>query len=263
MPPIYNTIGTHYNSTRQADAYLTQRLYALLQPAPGKTYLDIGCGTGNYTIALSKMGVNFTGIEPAENMLSIARCNSQQVNWVFGSAEDIPANNDTFDGAIATLTIHHWADMEKAMHELYRVCKNQTKIVFFTATPVQMEGYWLNYYFPKMLALSAEQMPSYEKVKQSLEKAGFEITEIEKYDIQDDLQDLFLYSGKNKPEIYLDAAVRNGISSFAALAHAEEVMAGLARLTRDIENGEFNAVKRAYDNDKGDYLFIVAKKQLT
>jgi hypothetical protein len=38
--------------------------------------------------------------------------------------------------------------------------------------------------------------------------------------------DLFLYAGKHKPSIYLDARVRGGIATFAALAEATEVETG-------------------------------------
>ncbi len=48
----YDTIGTGYDGTRQADAYLVGRLLTLLDRPPGSRILDVGCGTGNYTSAL-------------------------------------------------------------------------------------------------------------------------------------------------------------------------------------------------------------------
>jgi ubiquinone/menaquinone biosynthesis C-methylase UbiE len=260
MNPKYNHIGISYNTTRRADPYLTDRLRALLHPASEKIYLDIGCGTGNYTIALSKKGLNFTGVEPSEKMLTEARASYPQINWLSGSAEQIPADDDTFDGAMATLTIHHWTDLNKGIKELYRVCKHQSRIVFFTATPAQMEGYWLNHYFPRMLEASIEQMPTLGQIKSTLENAGFEITGTEKYFVQQNLQDLFLYSGKHQPELYFDANVRRGISSFAALANAKEVNEGLLKLRADVDKGQFEQRKKTFDNDKGDYLFILATK---
>jgi SAM-dependent methyltransferase len=259
LEPIYNFIGAEYNSTRKADPYLTGRLLYFLNPYPGKAYLDIGCGTGNYTIALAKHGLNFTGVEPSEKMLEIARKNDTGISWLYGSAENIPAGGNTFNAVIATLTIHHWKDLNLALKEIYRVTKENGTIVFFTAAPEQIAGYWLNHYFPQMLRSSIIQMPSVDVIADALSNAGFEIKTTEKYFIQDDLQDLFLYAGKNRPEIYFDEAIRNGISSFAALANAEEVETGLLKLKSDLESCRFWQIKEKYDNDLGDYLFIVAE----
>ena len=76
----YDEIGTGYNSTRQADPYLTGRLFSLLQPQSDKLYLDIGCGTGNYTCVLADKGLNFIGVEPSEKMLSEAKSKNQKIN---------------------------------------------------------------------------------------------------------------------------------------------------------------------------------------
>ena len=46
----YNKIGTNYNQTRRADPFLTECLFKHLNPKTKGLYLDIGCGTGNYTV---------------------------------------------------------------------------------------------------------------------------------------------------------------------------------------------------------------------
>ncbi|MCB0785182.1 MAG: methyltransferase domain-containing protein, partial [Flavobacteriales bacterium] len=69
----YDTIGTGYDGTRQADAYLVGRLLTLLDRPPGSRILDVGCGTGNYTSALQVLGLSMTGVEPSERMLAEAR----------------------------------------------------------------------------------------------------------------------------------------------------------------------------------------------
>ncbi|MBX3163806.1 MAG: hypothetical protein KF900_04950 [Bacteroidetes bacterium] len=38
----YDKIGTNYNSTRQADVYLTERLFHLLQPQKEKYQNNLG-----------------------------------------------------------------------------------------------------------------------------------------------------------------------------------------------------------------------------
>jgi SAM-dependent methyltransferase len=258
---IYNRIGNDYNGTRCADAFITSRLIALLAPNPDGLYLDIGCGTGNYTIALAEKGFDFYGVEPSAKMLNEAQSNNNNIKWLLGTAEQIPLPDNFFGGAIGTLTLHHWKDLNAAFKELNRVLRKQATIVFLTATPEQMKGYWLNHYFPEMLHKSIIQMPSIEVLKENMIKNGFEISNTEKYFIPDDLQDCFLYVGKNKPELYLDERIRKGISSFSALANVEEVELGLSELESDIKTGKFEEIKRKYHNNLGDYLFISAKKK--
>ncbi|MDF2433516.1 MAG: hypothetical protein JWP44_3147 [Mucilaginibacter sp.] len=263
MKTKYDLIATRYNATRQADPYLTGRLVYLLGPGSGKQFLDIGCGTGNYTIVLSNRGLNFTGVEPSENMLREARKRDGKINWLQGSAERIPANDDTFDGVIATLTIHHWTGLEQSFKEIYRVTKQNGTVVLFTSTPEQMKGYWLNYYFPDMLKSSMIQMPALDVITDALTSAGFADITTEEYFVHEDLKDHFLYSGKHRPTLYFNEAIRNGISSFAALANADEVEKGLSKLAADIETGKFMEIQNNYNNKRGDYLFIKAKKPLT
>jgi hypothetical protein len=140
------------------------------------------------------------------------------------------------------------------------VLKQGGKLVIFTAAPEQMKGYWLNHYFPKMLQDSILQMPSMDTIKEAAADAGFKIMRTEKYFIQDDLKDLFLYAGKNRPGFYLDEQVRKGISSFSALANADEVKQGLLALKNDIETGKFDEINAKFENEMGDYLFITAQK---
>tara|TARA_B100000378_G_scaffold247155_1_gene219069 strand:+ start:423 stop:1205 length:783 start_codon:yes stop_codon:yes gene_type:complete len=258
MPAKYDSIGIGYNRTRQADPYLTDRLYALLDPVEKNHYLDVGCGTGNYTLALHQRSVQLTGVDPSEKMLQEARNNSNAIEWISGQVENLPFEDRTFDGAIATLTMHHWQDIEQGLKEICRVLKKDSRLVLFTSTPTQMKGYWLNHYFPVMMETSTRQMPALELVTSGLENNGFTIMEMERYFVKEDLKDLFLQSGKHNPMLYFTTEVRSGISSFAALSNREEVTKGLDRLAQDIETGHVKKVIEEYDSDEGDYLFIVA-----
>ena len=255
----YDRIGIDYNETRKPDPYLCDRLFHLLNPKKDSIYLDIGCGTGNYTCQIFKRGVQLIGVDPSMEMLEIARSRTDGIIWKKGNAENIPLENNSVEGVMASLTLHHWADLNKGFNELNRVIKKGGQIVFFTATPKQMEGYWLNEYFPKMLQVSIEQMPTFNFIKNNLDKNGFKIISTEKYFIKNDLQDLFLYAGKNRPKLYLNKKMRKGISSFSDLANKEEVEHGLEKLKEDILSERINRVIKNYENEKGDYLFIVAE----
>lgn len=256
----YDTIGTGYNSTRKVDPYILEKLHYHLQPKTDKQYLDIGCGTGNYTIAFANKGFEFIGVEPSEKMLNEAKLRNQNIHWLKGTAEKIPIDEKIFDGIISTLTIHHWTDLKKAFIEINRVLSNNGRFVLFTSTPEQMKGYWLNYYFPKMLHSSIAQMPSLLDIQEALKQTDLEIIDIEKYFIKDNLQDCFLYIGKNNPSLYFNEAIRNGISSFSTLANIHEVEQGLSKLRNDIDNNTFEKIKVQYLNELGDYLFITIGK---
>jgi ubiquinone/menaquinone biosynthesis C-methylase UbiE len=256
----YDKIGINYNETRRPDPYLVSRLFHHLQPQKVKTYLDIGCGTGNYTIELHKKGVDFIGIEPSGEMLKVAKSKCSTIEWKKGKVEAIPLRNESVDGVLGSLTIHHWSDLKKGFQELHRVSKTKSRLVIFTSTPEQMNGYWLNHYFPKMLADSKVQMPNLNIVIECLKQANFRNITTEKYFIQNNLQDLFLYAGKNRPELYLNPNVRKGISSFSALANQKEVQRGLKQLEQDITTNDIQEIIAKYENDKGDYLYIIAEK---
>jgi ubiquinone/menaquinone biosynthesis C-methylase UbiE len=257
---IYDSIGNGYNTTRCADPYLSERLFQLLKPEPGKKYLDIGCGTGNYTIDLANRNISLWGMDPSAKMLSEAKAKSNRINWIYGFAEDIPFTDGFFDGAIATLTIHHWTNLESSFKEICRILKPESPLLIFTSTPQQMEGYWLNHYFPKIMKKADYKMPSLSKVESSLRDAGFELTLTENYFIRDDLKDLFLYSCKNKPELCFDENIRKGISTFALSENQEEIELGLLNLKNDLEQNHWEQIKNKFENSHGDYLFILAKK---
>ncbi len=257
----YNRIGVNYNRTRKADPFLVDRFLHFLNPNPNGLYLDIGCGTGNYTIAIQSKGFHFIGIDPSQKMLDKAEAKNKFIDWKIGRAENTGLQNECIDGAMASLTLHHWSNLELEFKELYRVLKPNTSIVIFTATPKQMKGYWLQHYFPKMLEDSIKQMPTFQNIKNAMEHAGFSISQIETYAIKPDLKDLFLYSGKQHPEYYLNSEIRSGISSFSDLANSKEINQGLKNLKSDIESNKIDEIIKSYENDLGDYLFIIGQKE--
>ncbi len=260
MSTKYNKIGINYNQTRKADPYLTEQLLLHLKPNKKGLYLDIGCGTGNYTNALQEKGFQFIGIDPSIEMLQKAQSQNKNIQWKIGSAEKTDLPQQSVDGIIGTLTIHHWVNLTRAFSELAYILKPNSKIIIFTSTPKQMQGYWLNHYFPKMLEDSMTQMPTRETVEQTMHTAGLKITETETYSTKPDLQDQFLYCGKQNPELYFDESIRHGISSFSALANLEEVENGLSKLREDIDSGKIDEIKKSYQNNLGDYLYIIGEK---
>lgn len=256
---IYDSIGQQYNRTRKADPYLGNRLLNLLEPKKDKLYLDLGCGSGNYTRFIANKEWSIIGIDPSQKMLDYASATVSNIKWMLGSSENIPLPNSSVDGVIITLSIHHWKDLSKSALELNRVLKPSAKIIVFTSSPEQMKGYWLNHYFPKMMDSAIKQMPSIEIFTQYL-KGNFSIVNRESYFVKENLEDHFLYVGKHCPQLYLNPNLRQGISSFTALSNHEEVSEGLKKLEADIKNNRIQGLIKSYENDLGDYSFLVFRK---
>jgi ubiquinone/menaquinone biosynthesis C-methylase UbiE len=260
MHKIYDEIGNGYDTTRKADPFILSQFKSLLNIESNKKYLDVACGTGNYTSEISKIGGSWNAFDQSDVMLSEAINKSKVVKWSKFDVEKTDFESNLFNGIMCSLAIHHFPNLSNAFREISRILKSTGKIVLFTATPEQMYSYWLNEYFPDMMKKSCEQMPTLDSISSAIKPHGLSIESTVPFFIEPELQDFFLYSGKQRPEIYLVQSVRDGISSFRNLCAEKELDQGLSKLQSDIESGAIDEVIKKYENKIGDYLFVVLSK---
>ena len=98
----------------------------MLNPAPGETVLDIGCGTGVSLRPFIDMGLQVTGIDPSPYMLDIALKNlGHRADLHRGFAEDLPFDDNSFNYASLFTTLEFVEDHKKALEEASRVAKDQ------------------------------------------------------------------------------------------------------------------------------------------
>jgi len=258
MDALYDSIGVGYDTTRRPDPRIAARLRHHLAPKADERYLDLACGTGNYTAMLSQKGIALVGLDRAASMLQAARAKAPQVPWCQGDALALPFADDAFQGAVCSLAIHHFPDKAAAFAEVRRVLV-RGRFVIFTATPEQESGYWLNHYFPEMIARSGRIMPSLATLRGDLAAAGFRFLAYEPWDVPPDPVDLMLYAGKHRPALYLDAEFRRGTSGFAKFCEPGELRDGLQHLEADIASGRIDEVVAGYAHNRGDYGFAVAE----
>jgi ubiquinone/menaquinone biosynthesis C-methylase UbiE len=260
MNAIYDEIGCGYDTTRQADPEILNTLANLISLNENGLYLDVGCGTGNYTHPLSQKGGAWKAFDQSELMIEKAKEKNSSIEWGVFDVVSTPYKSASFNSVLCTLAIHHFPNLNAAFKEISRVLALKGKFIILTSTPEQMENYWLNHYFPKMLERSINQMPSISKIEEALHKASLKLVENKPFAVSNKLKDLFLYSGKQRPEMYLSEAVRAGISSFRNFCSNSELESGLSLLATDIESGNINSIIRKYEDGKGDYCFLVAQK---
>ena len=247
--------GDGYDMTRRADAALSDMLVAALALSPQGHYLDIGCGTGNYTIALAAQGGDWVGLDPAAAMLARARAKAPSLSWVEARAEALPFASGIFDGLTCILALHHMADIATVFREMARVMRTGAKLVIFTATPTQARACWLAAYFPDMIARDASCLPSLAAIDAAAQAAGLARHAYAAFHITETTQDRFFYSGKYRPEIYLDTQVRANMSPFRLIERAE-LATGLAALKADIDSGLVAEKIATAGGGDGDYCVL-------
>jgi ubiquinone/menaquinone biosynthesis C-methylase UbiE len=272
----YDRIGGAYDSTRRADSYIVRRMLTHLHASDRNRYLDVACGTGNYTLAFAGAGVEVVGVDSSPRMVAAAArkatpaaardgaadpsvAHRHPAEWAVADVTRLPFPAATFTGASCILALRYFADLDAAIGELGRVI-GAGPIVLFTATPEQIRRYWLRTYFPETVERTAAQAYSVARITRALNAAGFPRVETEPYSVRPDLEDLFLYSGKHRPSLYLSPAVRAGMWSFATLAPPSEEATGCAELRRDLASGRIATVVPTEDDPGGDYLFVVAER---
>jgi ubiquinone/menaquinone biosynthesis C-methylase UbiE len=234
----YNSIGSNYNQNRTADHRVLAVIKELLELPSGSTIADVGAGTGNYSNALADLGYKLEAVEPAGEMRRQAIPNPR-VHWLSGSAEAIPLNNNSVDGVIIILSLHHFSSISHAAREMYRICPDGP-IVIFTMDPRKSEPFWFDDYFPEISQHVLKVFPPIDEVAGIISGSGKWQTLIKKFPLPPDLADRNMCSAWAKPEMYFDAQMRKNTSGFA-LASPAIVERGLKRLQHDLQSGQWDS----------------------
>ena len=102
MTAAYDSIGIDYARLRQPDPRIAARIEAAVGGA--RTILNVGAGTGSYEPARRAV----TALEPSAEMIRQRPVGAAPA--VQGVAEALPFPDQSFDAAMAVLTVHHWTD---------------------------------------------------------------------------------------------------------------------------------------------------------
>ena len=104
-------------------------LIQLMNPVKRKKLIDVACGTGD----LAKLYLDATGIkekilcvDPNKGMINRGKNKLKKyknIKWLIGSAENLPASNNTYDYYTISFGLRNTKNLNKALSEAYRVLK--------------------------------------------------------------------------------------------------------------------------------------------
>jgi len=223
--PAYDRIGIGYSAVRRPEPRIAARIEAALGEA--RSVLNVGAGTGSYEPADREV----TAVEPSQTMIDQRPAGSAPVFQ--GLAEDLPFGDDSFDAAMAMITVHHWRDMPAGLAEMRRVARRRVVVLTFDPTPAA--DLWLCDYFPAALEYHAAAMPPIAELAALLPGATVETIPIPR-----ECSDGFFLGIWDRPEMHLDPAVRRGQSAWTFLADGVEA-AIVERLRSDLQSGAWDA----------------------
>jgi len=104
----------------------TQLVLDLLQPSPGETLLDIGCGVGFHLSVFASRKLQVTGVDPSPYMLDNAhKTLGNRADLHRGFAEDLPFDDNEFNYACLITVLEFAENPQKALQEAFRVAKDR------------------------------------------------------------------------------------------------------------------------------------------
>ena len=141
--PDYMVIYRHRDW--DSAAHEVRLMASWLALEPGAAVLDVGCGSGRHSMALSGMGYRVTGVDLSDDLLREARRRDagSRVEWVKGDMRRLPFADGSFDATVNLFTSFGYFVTEEentaVLGELRRVLRSGGKFLIDFLNPLYVE----------------------------------------------------------------------------------------------------------------------------
>lgn len=133
------------------DEVETQLAFSMFKPEPSMKVLDVGCGTGNFSVKLAQQGCQITGIDISAEMLKIAREKARQnpvlvMEFKVMDFNQLDFDDESFDAAFSMTAFEFAQDPAHGYGEMFRVLKPGGQLLIGV---IGKDGDWGQYYLKK------------------------------------------------------------------------------------------------------------------
>ncbi|HIJ64599.1 MAG TPA: methyltransferase domain-containing protein [Candidatus Hydrogenedentes bacterium] len=182
QPETY--VPGHFDASRYTKenvSFWASHFVRLAEIAPHQRVLDIGCGTGGFTIAIAQRTGGWTvghDVSPALIAYARRKNGSHQVQWILGDAEHLEFGDGCFDRLIMSLVIHQVPNRKRALQEAYRVLKGSGVLILRTIAPEEVARRVPFRFFPRIAELESARMPSISELSRVIRSVGFRLIQM-------------------------------------------------------------------------------------
>jgi SAM-dependent methyltransferase len=222
---LYDEIGRGYASIRVEDPRLAKPIWDALGDT--RTVVNVGAGAGSY----EPRDREVVAVEPSAVM--VAQRPAGAAPAVLAAAERLPFPDDSFDAAMAIITLHHWDDVDAGLRELRRVATR--RVVIVTYDPALEGDLWIaRDYIREHVIHTFSSLPPISRILETFPEA-----QVRPLLIPNDCSDRMFATLWARPEEYLDPDVRAATSVWQRLP-ADVVTRAMEALRRDLASGEWD-----------------------
>ncbi|MEA3505496.1 MAG: class I SAM-dependent methyltransferase [Bacteroidota bacterium] len=140
-----NTYDQWYNKPmgKFVDDIQTKKILEMFPFKKGITVLDVGCGTGNYSIKLASMGCDVVGIDVSDNMLKIAQQKAKKqnldINFINMDILKHTLKKESFDVVVSVTAFEFISNIAEAYKQIKKLVKPEGHILVGT---IHKESPW-------------------------------------------------------------------------------------------------------------------------